>query len=201
MLDSEFTAIETAIVDEIRPLEHVEVRYLLSEDGMALFERSEHRGPNSELSPEIVGRLEGGEKMRLIRNEPTNSGLSLQDILLLERFPGVLEVVVVTASGSTYRAATHEWHAEDNMLRRLRQTIMRLSAGLSLLITPGSVEDPELRILADRMPRHYLAQRLSEVGAIEYRANQSPEDALIVAGLYKTPLRERWSRILLKEIC
>ena len=147
-----------------------------------------------------VVRLEGGEKMRLMRNERTHSGLSLQDILFLERFPGVLEVVVVTPSGSTYLAATHEWHAEDNILRKWKQTIMRLSVDLSLLITPGSVEDPELRILADRMPRHYLAQRLFELGAIEYRANQSQEDAIIVASLNETPLRETWLRTLKKEI-
>lgn len=199
MRNSDFTVIETAIIGEIRSKE-IETHYLVSDDGMLVFERAENVRPNADLSPSIIEKLDAGEKMRLIRNDKMNSGLNLRDFLLLERFPGVLEVVVVTPSGSTYRAATHEWHVEDNLLRKHKATITRLSPDLSLLITPGSVEDPELRRLADRMPRHYLAQRLFEIGAIEYRVEQSPEDAIIVASLYETPLREKWSRILLKEI-
>ncbi len=200
MRNSDLTATEIAIVGEIRPLSDREIRYLLPQDGTAILERSEHMGPNAPLTPGMAARLETGDKLRLIRNEIMNSALSLNDFLLLERYPGILEIVVVTPSGSTYQATTHGPEIHDNLLRKWKQTIMRLSADLSLLITPGTVEDPELRILADRMPRHYLAQRLYEIGAIDYYVSQSQEDALIPAGLYKTPLREKWHRILKKEI-
>lgn len=199
MRDSDFSVVETAIVNEIRPMEKVEVRYFLTEDGMEVIGRSESPGPNADVPEEIGARLEAGEKLRLIRNQWNNSGLSLQDFLLLEQFPGVLDIVVVTPSGSNYRASTHEFHAENNRLRMWKNTIMRLSADLSLLITPSSVDNPELRLLADRMPRHYLAQHLYGLGALEYHAWQAPEDAIIVAAIYDTPLRQKWLTAL-KEI-
>ncbi len=195
----EFTDVEIAIIDEIRPKER-ENHYVVTVDGLTVVERWEHAGPNGNLSPDIISRLDGGERLRLIRNDALNSGLSLRDILWLGRFPGVLEVVVVTPSGSLYRATTHEWHAQDNRIARLERTLMNLSPELSLMIRRGTVEDNELRTLADRMPRHFLAQRLYEIGALDYHVEQSLEDTSIVVELGKTRLKGMWLKVLQDQI-
>ncbi|CUW87453.1 hypothetical protein [Agrobacterium genomosp. 2] len=196
MTFSAFTPIEEAIIGEIRALEDQQIHYYLSADGLTVLARAEHNILGGGIPPEIVGRLDLGEKIRTIRNRPNHSGLSVDEILLLGIYPGILEIVVVTPSGSLYRATTHEWHKEDNYIEKHRQTILRVSPELSLMINRGTVQDDDLRQLADRMPRHFLMFRLYELGHVDYQVEHSIEDHMLLVDLGKTRLKAMWHRYL-----
>ncbi len=191
---SVFTSVEKTILDEIRVLTDKEAHCFMSEDGQTLIRRVEQGPKGGNIPDDIDERLQAGEKMRLLHNHPTGGSLSVDDLLVLDRLPDVLETVVVTRNGSIFRAAKHAWD-QWNMTEK-KQTMKDVLEKLNLLIDPHVVPDHDLRVLIDRMPRHFLCYRLYEVGALDYLADLSAEDNAILFALYDTSLKAEWRQLL-----
>ncbi|GMB82782.1 hypothetical protein NN6n1_35650 [Shinella zoogloeoides] len=185
-----FTDLENTILDEIRGIPKGEAHVFMSDDGNTVLHREEHVGPGGVIPADLEQRLTGGEKMRLLHNHPSGGSLSMYDIHALVRFPDVLEIVVVTPTRTIYRAAASAWQAAR--LDSMRQPLIDVSTELGLLVRPGIIDDDDLRIVADRYPRHLLCHHLHAKSLLEYSASLSAEDNSNMRELAGTPIIRRW---------